>query len=240
MENRETGEAWEALLGRFVYLYCSLGSDDSYIHRADGCGLQRKKAKWYPWFATNDVIFMHQWIRKLGSIKITYNSCCILIQWPKTWINIFCQICLNVRLQHGCSTAVLLCAIVAMPTPPLSLIRYLNRPFEYHNVSWSKSVCLCTLFHGPTFTLLFVALCLQWNNVLAYSTVDGRRLVAVAKPLYVLVVVLFCLVSVVSCSHIKCPRVLCARHFKSWVTLSEVQNILSGCSFDDHNNHWTY
>jgi len=51
---------------------------------------------------------------------------------------------------------------------------------------WFKTVAMSFIISWPTFTVLSVALCLQWNNG-PYSTVDGRRLIAVANRLRALV-----------------------------------------------------
>ena len=66
------------------------------------------------------------------------------------------------------------------------ILPWLFTKHQKHPHTCIISSCLSGLISWLTFTLLFVALCLKWNNG-PYSTVDGRRLIAVKNNLHVLV-----------------------------------------------------
>ena len=76
---------------------------------------------------------------------------------------------------------------------------------------WRQKCNYNIIISWPTFTLLFVALCLQWNNV-PYSTVDGRRLVVVTNTLCVLVL-----------SGVHCQRI-CNEYRQALSEFSELPN----------------
>ena len=76
--------------------------------------------------------------QKLGNNKVAHNSSVVLIQRFKTRIRHFRHYC----MLHGRRTADV--HMQAPPTPPPSLVRYTNRPFDIEggmpNVS-SRSLC---------------------------------------------------------------------------------------------------